>query len=538
VRRVIAFEDSMTEKVVPSIASVPEEAVRKASTIAIDLRAGLIVFLVALPLCLGIATASGAPALSGLIAGIVGGTVVAVLSGSQLSVAGPAAGLTVIVLDGMQRLGLQVFSIAVLISGVIQIAMSLVGAGRLAQLVPNAVIRGMMAAIGLILVLKQLPHAVGYDADPEGDFAFSQRDGHNTFSELFYAVEYVTLGAIAVSVIAGLTLYFWRNYRGLPLARYVPRELMAVFTGAIAGLLFEGSTLDLAAEHRVSVPLLHEVGLRALWQMPDWTAFQQLAVWRMGLTLALVASIESLLCLEATDRIDPQRRTSPPNRELLAQGSGNMVSGFLGGLPLTAVVVRSFTNVQAGGQTRLSALTHGFLLLLVTLFLGRFINHVPLSALAVVLLMVGYKLTSPKLYAEVWRSGRAQFLPFAATIVAILVTDLLTGTMIGVAFAVAFILYGQYTQAIVVTDDGKNRLIRFVSDVSFLHKARLKEAFESAPNGGEIIVDGTRARLIDPDVIDALNDLQAAAKTRGIEFTVQRSQTALHAYFQTSGGKV
>ncbi|HEX5657969.1 MAG TPA: SulP family inorganic anion transporter [Polyangiales bacterium] len=528
----------MAEKVVPSMISVPEDAVRKASTIAVDLRAGLIVFLVALPLCLGIATASGAPAMSGLVAGIVGGTVVAWLSGSQLSVAGPAAGLTVIVLDGMQRLGLHAFSVSVLLAGGIQIALGALGAGRLAQLVPNAVIRGMMAAIGLILVLKQLPHAVGYDADPEGDFAFSQRDGHNTFSELFYALEYVTLGAIAVSVVAALTLYLWRNYRGLPLTRYVPRELMAVCTGAIAGLLFEGSALDLAAEHRVSMPLLQQGGLRALWSMPDWSAFQRLDVWRLGLTLSLVASIESLLCLEATDRIDPQRRTSAPNRELFAQGSGNLVSGLLGGLPLTAVVVRSFTNVQAGGRTRLASLTHGVLLLFVALFLGRFINHVPLAALAVVLLLVGYKLTSPRLYLNVWRSGRAQFLPFAATIVAILVTDLLTGTLFGFAFAAAFVLYGHYTQAIMVTDDGKNRLIRFVSDVSFLHKARLKEAFESAPHGGEIIVDGTRARLIDPDVIDALDDLQAAAKTRGIEFTVQRSQTALHAYFQTGGVKV
>ncbi|MET0284677.1 MAG: SulP family inorganic anion transporter [Polyangiales bacterium] len=524
----------MAHKVVlPSVASAPAE--RVVLPWAVDLRAGLIVFLVALPLCLGIATASGAPPLSGLIAGVVGGTVVALLSGSQLSVAGPAAGLTVIVLDGVQRLGLNAFFIAVSIAGAIQVVMSLLGAGRLAQLVPNAVIRGMLAAIGLILVLKQLPHAVGYDKDPEGDFAFAQRDGHNTFSELFYSLEYVTLGAIAVSLVAGLTLYVWRNYPGLPLTRFVPRELMAVCTGAIAGLLFEGTLLDLSPEHRVSVPLLRETGLRGLWQVPDWAAFQRLDVWRTGLTLALVASIESLLCLEATDRIDPQRRTSPPNRELLAQGVGNMIAGSLGGLPLTAVVVRSFTNVQAGGRTRVSSLSHGVLLLLVTLFLGTFINHVPLAALSVVLLLVGFKLTPPKLYLDVWRGGRAQFLPFIATIFAILVTDLLTGTLIGVAFAIAFIVYGHYTQAILVTDDGNHRLIRFLSDVSFLHKARLKQAFESAPDGGMVIVDGTHARLIDPDVIDALNDFRETAKMRGIEFNVQRSQSALHAYFQTGG---
>jgi MFS superfamily sulfate permease-like transporter len=528
----------MAEKVDinPTVASLPrasdDETNHSLRAAGLDLRAGLIVFLVALPLCLGVATASGAPPLAGLVAGVVGGTVVALASGSQLSVAGPAAGLTVIVFEGIQRLGLNVFLMATLVAGALQCSVGLLGAGRLAQLVPNTVIRGMLAAIGLILVLKQLPHAVGYDADPEGDFAFAQRDGHNTFSELFYSLEYFTLGAIAVSAVAGLTLYLWRNYPSLPLGRYLPRELVAVCTGALAALLFEGSHFELAPEHRVSVPLLRDEGLRGLWTMPDWSAIQRPDVWRMGVTLAIVASMESLLCLEATDRVDVQRRTSPPNRELLAQGLGNMVSGSLGGLPVTAVVVRSFTNVTAGAQSKLASVTHGVLLLLTTLLFGSVINHVPLAALAMVLLMVGYKLTPPSLYIEIWRKGRDQFLPFIITIIAILVTDLLTGTLIGFGASISFIVWSHYRQAIVITDDGRYRLIRFVSSVSFLHKARLKEAFESAPAGGHVVLDGTRARTVDPDIFDAIHDFELTAKKRGIELTIQRSQSAQHGYFR------
>ena len=504
----------------------------KSSWILADLRAGMIVFLVALPLCLGIATASGAPPLAGLIAGMVGGTVVALASGSPLSVAGPAAGLTVIVLDGIQKLGLKAFLTAVCIGGIIQIAIGLLGAGRLAQLVPNSVIRGMLAAIGLILVLKQLPHAVGYDADPEGDFTFAQRDGHNTFSELFYSLESLTLGAVLVSVCAGLALYFWRNYPKAPLARYAPRELIAVAVGLVLALLTEGTFAALAPEHRVSIPLLGDTGLAGLWTSPDWSAFSRMEVWRTGLTLAIVASIESLLCVEATDRIDPLRRVSPPNRELIAQGLGNMSSGFLGGLPVTAVVVRSFTNVQAGGRTRMSAVVHGGLLILATLALAQVLNHIPLAALAAVLIMVGYKLTPPKLYVEVWRMGRDQFLPFITTVLAILLTDLLTGTLLGLTFAIFFILWGHYSSAIVITDDGNYRMIRFVASVSFLHKARLKEAFECTPSGGHVILDGTRARSIDPDIMAAIADFEQSAKARGIELSIQRSQSAFHGYFR------
>ena len=505
---------------------------RKLGSVLQDMRAGLIVFLVALPLCLGIATASGAPPLSGLIAGMVGGLVVAAVSGSPLSVAGPAAGLTVITLDGITKFGLPTFLMAVLIGGMVQIAIALAGAGRLGQLVPNAVIRGMLAAIGLILVLKQLPHAVGYDADPEGDFAFAQGDGHNTFSELFYSLDHFTAGAVLISLLAFAALFAWRNYPGLPLARYVPKELVAVGVGVGGALLFQGTGIELAPEHRVSVPLLQNGGLSSLWTQPEWAAIQRWDVWKMGITLAIVASIESLLCLEATDRIDPLRRSSPPNRELLAQGLGNMASGALGGLPVTAVVVRSFTNVQAGGRTRLAALVHGALIVVVTLGFAHAINYVPLAALAVVLLMVGYKLTPPSLYVQVWRMGRDQFLPFITTVLAILVTDLLTGTLLGLGFAIFFVIWGLYSNAIVVTDDGRYRMIRFASSVSFLHKARLRAAFDSAAPGGHVIVDGSRARTVDPDIVETIVDFAETAKVRGIELSIQRSDSALHTFFR------
>ncbi len=499
-----------------------------------DLRAGVIVFLVALPLCLGVATASGAPPLAGLIAGLVGGTVVALTSGSSLSVAGPAAGLTVIVLDGITRLGLPAFLTATLLGGGIQLSLGLLRLGRVAQLVPNAVIRGLLAAIGLILLLKQLPHAVGYDADPEGDFAFQQPDGHNTFSELFYSLAGGELpGAVIVTLCAGIAMWLWRDYRAVPLRRYVPRELAAVVVGVVCTLLLAGTAFELSPEHRVNIPQLSEVGgLAGPWTSPDFSAVTRMDVWRTAFTLAVVASIESLLCLEATDRIDPLHRVTSPNRELVAQGLGNAASGVLGGLPVTAVVVRSFANVHAGGRTRWSSVTHGVLLACATLFAAHLLNYIPLAALAVILIVVGYKLTPPKLYKELWALGNEQFLPFITTVIAILLTDLLTGTLLGIGFAVFFVLWGHYRSAIVVTDDGNYRLIRFVSNVSFLHKARLREAFESAPPGMQVILDGTRARAIDSDIKDTINELAVLAENRGVTLSITRSRSALHEFFR------
>jgi len=498
-----------------------------------DLKAGLTVFFVALPLCLGIATASGAPPLSGLVAGLVGGSVVALASGAPLSVAGPAAGLTVIVLDAITRHGLAGLLPATILAGALQILLGALKLGRVAQIVPNAVIRGMLAAIGLILVLKQLPHAVGYDADYEGDFSFGQMDGHNTFSELIYAMSGFNVGAICVTAMATIGLLAWRNYPTLPLRRYLPRELVAVLVGLGCALLLDGTSLALSAEHLVRIPLVAEAGgIRSLWSAPDLGLLANVEIYKTAFTLAVVASIESLLSVEATDRLDPYHRMTPPNRELMAQGLGNVVSGAMGGLPVTAVVVRSVANVEAGGRSRWSSVTHGVLLAIATLVLARGLNHIPLSALAVVLIAVGAKLTSPSIYRQTYALGSEQFIPFVVTVGCILLTDLLSGVLLGIGFSVFFVVYRDFRSAIVVTDDVGYRLIRFVSSASFLHKPKLKAALETAPPGCHVIIDATHARSIDADIIETIRDVEMHASTLGLTIAVQRSPSAFHPYLR------
>lgn len=498
-----------------------------------DLRAGLIVFFVALPLCLGIATASGAPPLAGIIAGIVGGIAVAMVSGSPLSVAGPAAGLTVIVFDAIERIGFRGFLLAVMLAGALQFLMGVCKLGKLGQFVPNTVIRGMLAAIGLILVLKQLPHAVGHDSTYVGDHAFVQADEQNTLSSLYRALGAFELGALLIALAAGLVLVFWRDFGKLRLTRFAPRELVAVMVGISGSLLLGGTSLELAQIHRVTLPLLTEVGgFAGLWVTPDFSLIGNMQVWTTALTLSIVASIETLLCIEAIDRIDPEHRVSPPDRELLAQGTGNALSGFLGGLPLTSVVVRSFTNVQAGGRTRLASVTHGVLLIAALAWLGPILNNIPLAALASILIMVGFKLTPPKLYVDAWKAGPSQFVPFIATVGFIMFTDLLTGTMCGFAFAVFFALWRQYQSAVVVTDDKSYRLIRLVSTVSFLHKARIKSLLASTPPGTSIVLDGTRATAVDPDVIEILRELEERGPSRGISVSIRRNASARVNFFR------
>jgi SulP family sulfate permease len=498
-----------------------------------DIRSGLIVFLVAVPLCLGVATASGAPPLSGLIAGMVGGVVVALLSGSQLSVAGPAAGLTVIVLGGIEKLGFPAFLAAVVLAGGLQVVLGLLRLGSLAQLVPNSVVRGMLAAIGLILLLKQIPHALGYDADYVGDEGFLQPDGQNTFSEILVALNALHPGAVIVTLCAALGLFLWRDYGSVRLTRFVPRELIAVAVGLVTAQLLSGSSFALKTDqfvHILSVDSLSE--LSSLWVAPSLAALSDAAVWKLAFTLAMVASIESLLSVEATDRLDPQRRATPLNRELVAQGVGNMVSGGLGGLPVTAVVVRSFTNVQAGARTRWSAVVHGVLLMLATLVLAGLLNQVPLAGLAVVLIMVGYKLTPPKLYKQIYQMGSEQFLPFMVTVLCILFTDLLTGTLLGMGFALFFVVYRHYKSGVIVTDDGDRRLVRLASDVSFLHKPQLKQAFDGLRAGSHLVLDGTRARNIGPEILEFLTELETESKARGVHVSITRTLGAAHEYFR------
>lgn len=482
------------------------------ATASEDVPAGLVVFLVALPLCLGIAQASGAPLLAGLLAGVVGGVIISLASGSPLSVSGPAAGLAVIVAAGIQELGFSAFLLAVVVAGAFQLTLGLLRLGRIAHFFPASVIKGMLAAIGVLIVLKQLPHAVGYDRDYEGDNAFLEADGSNTFSALLDASGALHPGATLISVLCIGVLLGWPRLQKIQFLRYVPPALMVVVVGGVlsVGLGSWWPSQTLSDEHLVALPSFSGPGdvLSAL-VLPDFARIADPAVWRVGLTIGIVASIETLLSLEAIDRLDPHRRISPPNRELLAQGLGNLVSGLVGGLPVTSVIVRSSANVVAGGQSKLSSLVHGVLLLIGLLFLAPVLNHVPLAALAVVLIAVGIKLTAPKLWQLMWRAGPSQFIPFAVTVAAVVFTDLLKGTLIGLVVGVIVTLRNQQRNSLLVARDENRFLIRATKDLTFLQKGQVKEALSEVPAGGSVIIDRSRADYVDPDIEELFQDFKA-----------------------------
>lgn len=496
------------------------------------------VFLVALPLCLGIALASGAPPLAGVLAGVVGGLVVAAFSGSALSVSGPAAGLTVIVLAGISELGsYPAFLAAVVLGGVLQVGLGMVRAGMVAHFVPASVVRGMLAAIGLILILKQIPHALGRDVDYEGDESFSEPGGGNTFSELWEAVVGADPGAVIVFAAALAALLLWtpvaQRFAG---GRWLPAPLMAVVVGTLVnlGLAAWWPEAHLQPSHRVAMPQLDSpTALLFALPFPDFSRLLDPAVLRLGLTLGVIASVESLLSVEATDKLDPHHRITPVNRELRAQGLGNIAAGLLGALPVTAVIVRSSANVDAGASSKLSALLHGALLLLSALFLADVLNHIPLAALAAVLIVMGWKLARPRILIEQRRRGSAQFVPYIVTIAAILLTDLLVGICIGILVGVFFVVRGTFQSALVVARDGENVLVRFVKDVSFLNKPKLRGVFEEIADGSNVVIDGTKAQFVDQDIIETIDDFVASAPTRGITVDLRRSPGAANQMFKT-----
>lgn len=410
-----------------------------------DLAAGLVVFLVALPLCLGVALASGAPLVAGLVAGVVGGIVVGALSGSHTSVSGPAAGLTAVVAAEIARLGsFEAFLAALLIAGVIQCVFGFAQAGFLTRFVPSAVIEGLLAAIGLILILKQIPHLVGRDTVPEGDVSFVQPDHENTFSELVAMFSDLHAGAVVIGVASLVILVAWSRVAVLKRSP-VPAALVVVLLGVAATVLFGrlGGAFLIEPSHLVQVPMADSPwSLLGLLRFPDVAAFSTGRVWVAAVTIAVVASLETLLNLEAVDRIDPQQRVSPPNRELAAQGIGNILAGLLGGLPITSVIVRSSVNILAGNESRLSAIFHGVLLAVSVVLVPHWLNLIPLSALAAILVVAGWKLASPQVFQSMWGRGPTQFLPFLATVVAILLTDPLMGIIIGLATSAGFVRYG------------------------------------------------------------------------------------------------
>ena len=503
------------------------------STLGQDAPAGLVVFLVALPLCLGISLASGAPLLAGVVAGIVGGVLVSWLSGSALSVTGPAAGLTTIVLAGIGTLGsFPAMLMATAVAGVIQIIMGLARAGIIALYFPAAVIRGMLAAIGIILIMKQIPHFLGADSDYFEDMNFSQFDGLNTFSAIGAAVRGLSPGSVLVGVVAMALMLLWdtKAVRRQAWARLVPGALVAVLAAVGLNQLLSvvAPGLQVRPEHLVTLPVIASAQqLVGAMTFPDFSALRNPALYGVALTIAIVASLETLLSVEAVDNLDPQKRHTPTNRELLAQGAGNLVSGLLGGLPVTAVIVRSSANIDAGGQSRLSAFIHGLLLLVSLLFLGTILNLIPLSALAAVLPLVGYKLTKPALYLTQWKLGREQFIPFIITIAAVLFTVLLKGVSIGLVLGFFFILRdnskaGSYLRNEPTPDDEPGLLhLRLPEHVSFLNKASIVTTLEQLPEGSRVILDGTRSDVIDHDVLEAIESFRRAAPARGIELELR-----------------
>lgn len=492
-----------------------------------DLAAGLVVFLVALPLCLGVALASNAPLFSGILAGVIGGIIVGLLSGSQTSVSGPAAGLTAIVAAQIGALkGFDAFLLAVLLAGVIQIVLGLIKAGSVAAFFPSSVIKGLLAAIGLILILKQIPHALGHDPDYLGDESFDQPDQENTFSELVKSVLKIHPGAALIGIASFALLMAWEKSK---LKKSVlPAPLVVVVLGVLAslGLRRIGAGFEIESSHLVQVPIAE--GLSGVAKLLAFPAFSQLnnpLVYKAALTVAIVASLETLLNLEAVDKLDPEKRPSPPNRELIAQGIGNMISGFLGGLPMTSVIVRSSVNINAGGKTKLSAIFHGVLLLACVLLLPHVLNLIPLSALAAILLATGFKLASPKLFKQMWSEGMNQFLPFVITVGAILLTDLLVGIFVGFAVSLLFILRSNFKRPmhrIMEHHVGGDVLrIELANQVSFLNRAALTNALDAVPSGAHVLIDARTTDYIDPDILDLIEEYRdEMAPARKVQLSI------------------
>ncbi|WP_439627032.1 bifunctional SulP family inorganic anion transporter/carbonic anhydrase [Gemmata sp.] len=493
-----------------------------------DLTAGLVVFLVALPLCLGIALASGAPLFSGLVAGVVGGIVVGLLSGSHTSVAGPAAGLTAVVAAQIAALGsFEAFLVAVVLAGVVQIALGVARAGFLSAFIPSSVIKGLLAAIGVILILKQIPHVVGHDPDPEGDFSFFQPDQRNTFTELIDTVDDFHTGAAVVGVLSVLLLFGWDRSKRLKKSP-VPAPLLVVLLGVGLSALFRtlGGEWAIEPKHMVQVPVAGSFSeFLGFLRHPAFEHLSNPAVYFAALTLAAVASLETLLNLEAVDKIDPRQRNSPPSRELIAQGVGNVASGLIGGLPVTSVIVRSSVNINAGGQTKASAVFHGVLLLVSVALFAAWLNVIPLSCLAAILLVTGLKLASPALVRQMWAGGRHQFVPFATTVVAIVFTDLLVGVMLGLAVAAGFILWSNARRPLRVFREkhlrGEVVHVELATQVSFLNRAALAKIFDEVPTGGHVLLDARGTDYIDPDILDLIRDFdEVTGPARGVQVSL------------------
>lgn len=502
-----------------------------------DVQASLVVFLVALPLCLGIAMASNAPLAAGLFAGIIGGIVVGALSGSPISVSGPAAGLTVIVITAIENLGsFEAFTVAVFLSGIIQIILGFLRAGTIGDYFPTSVIKGMLAAIGIILILKQIPHAIGYDVDFMGDESFSQIDGQNTFSEILLAFNWLHWGAVVISLISMGIMLLWEKgaSKGNKFFKLIPGALVAVIAGVLLNELFKGSfsSLALNSQHLVQLPFTggwSDIGNNI--RFPDWSYITNPKIYQVALTIAIVGSLESLLSIDAADKLDGDGILTSKNRELFAQGAGNTLSGLIGGLPITAVIVRTTANQTAGAKSNLSAILHGFWLLICVVSIPFVLNLIPLSALAAVLLLVGYKLAKPALFKQMLNKGMNQFIPFVATIVAILFTDLLVGIIFGIVVGFAFVIRSNMHNAVVMVRDAEHILVRFYKDVSFMQKSALIKIFTDIKDGSTVILDG-RDVFIDDDIVELVEDFIKRAPSRNITVELKKSSLSVTNLFK------
>ncbi len=492
-----------------------------------DLSAGLSVFLVALPLCIGIAFASDAPVFSGILAGIVGGIVVSLISKSPLSVSGPAAGLTVIVLGAVYELGsYEVFLLALLVAGILQLLFGFLKAGIIGSFFPSSVIKGMLASIGIILVLKQIPHALGYDRDYEGDFNFFQNDDQNTFSEIYEAIIMITPGPFLLFVLSFGILFFWDKYN-LTKKVFIHGAFVIVVLSVFFNYFLEAffPSLWVASGHLVKLEVTDGFsGFFKSFTMPDFTAYKNPAIYIIGFKLALVASLESLLSVDAVDKLDPLRRYTPKNHELKAQGIGNIVSSLIGGLPITSVVVRSSANIDAGARSPLSAIFHGFFLLLAVVLVPSIINKIPLSTLAAVLIVVGYKLTKISVIKEQYRKGWEHFLPFLVTVISILFTDILIGIGIGTCVALFFILRRNVKNPYVYNKQdssyGVKVRIDLSEEVSFLNKASILYKLGKVPKNAHVVIDGSKAKFIDDDILEIIEDFKINAPSQNIKIEI------------------
>lgn len=489
-----------------------------------DLSAGIVVFLVALPLCLGIALASGAPFFSGIIAGIIGGIVIGILSNSPLSVSGPAAGLAALVLTSIQTLGaFDVFLLSVVLAGIFQLILGLLRAGSISNYFPSSVIKGMLTAIGIIIILKQIPHAFGYDEDYEGDLSFIQINGENTISTFINSLQHVHVGATIIALISLIILFLWEKSWIKNKIGFLPGGLVAVIISIALNEFFLqlSSSLAISGKHLVSVPVarnIHE--FLGFFTFPDFSQITNKEVWVTAITVTVIASLETLLSIEAIDKLDPHKRITSTNKELRAQGIGNMVSGLIGGLPITSVIVRSSANVNSGGQTKMSTIFHAILLLISIVLIPVLINKIPLAALAAILLFTGYKLAKPSLFKEMYNNGKYQWRPFITTIIATVFTqDLLEGVGIGLIVSIYSILKGNMKHAYYMKQDkllaGDHIVLKLADEVSFLNKAAIKQTLNHIPKGTEVTIDATASTYIDFDVLETIkefNNIQAVDK--------------------------